>query len=76
MLYKFKGNVWMIQEQGILGHADDSNSKRIYNCFLYPIKVENTILSFRIWNFLVLVFLKEENLIMNLITYIAMLDCF
>ena len=29
-----------------------------------------------IWNFFISVFLKEKNLIMNLMTYIAMLDCF
>ena len=65
-----------IQEQEIIGRADGSNSKRIYNCLLYPIKTENPILSFLIWNFLILIFPKKNNLIMNLMTYIAMFDWF
>ena len=40
-------------------------------CFIQS-KTENPILSFLVWNFFVLVFLKEK----NLITYIAMFDCF
>ena len=42
---------------------------------LYPIKIENPILSFFIWNFFISVFLKEKNLIISLITYIAVFDC-
>ena len=65
-----------IQQQGIVGHAGGSNSERICNCFLYPIKIENPILSSLLWSFLISVFLKETNLIMSLMACIAMFDCF
>ena len=62
--------------QGIIGHADSSSSKRIYNCLLYPIKTENPILSFLIRNFLISDFRKEKNSVTSLMTDIAMFHCF
>ena len=60
----------------MLGHADGSNSKRIYYCLLYPIKFENPILSFLIRNFLISDFLEEKNSKTSLMTDIGVFHCF
>ena len=38
---------------------------------LYPIKIENQILNFLIWNFLISAFLKKKNSITSLMTDIG-----